>query len=123
MVILSGKCGDNAYFKLYNDGLLEISRTGELYSYKSDMAPWYKYIVTEVRISDGITGIGARDFYGLSMLTKVKLPNTLVSLYSGAFANTGITEIIIPNTIRNYRFFVCFFSIKNICDPVTHRFV
>ena len=101
MVILSGKCGDNAYYKLYNDGVLEISGTGDLYSYIKDHAPWYNYVVREVRIFDGITKIGVKDFYGLSMLTKVKLPNTLTSIDSAAFTGSGITEITIPKSLQS----------------------
>ena len=66
MVILSGKCGDNAFFNLYNDGVLEISGTGDLYSYIKDQAPWYNYVVREVRIFDGITKIGPADCHILN---------------------------------------------------------
>ena len=52
-----------------------------------------------VVISEGIEEIGYKTFYGCSNLVNVQLPSTLKSIYSFAFAETGVTNINLPNRV------------------------
>lgn len=89
-ILLTGSCGDNATFNLYDDGLLEILGTGKMTTYTdATLVPWnaYRTNITKINIAEGITLIG--DY---------------------SFKNTQITEIIIPSSvqyIRPYSFHLC----------------
>ncbi len=91
---LEGTCGNGVSYKLTVDGILTISGEGEIYSYPAGNTPWSNYIsgtgdyiIKEVRILNGVTGIGTRAFYGCSSLTTVTLPESLTTISDRAFAN------------------------------------
>lgn len=56
--------------------------------------------LTEVILPDSVERIGAVAFMGCTALTKITLPPYLRILEQGAFANTGITEITVPRSVK-----------------------
>ena len=97
--ILSGTCGDNAFFVLNDDGLLHVYGSGEM----SDFAtPWsvVHSQIKNVTIGDGITSVGNSSFAGCSNIVNVELPNTLIRIGDNAFSNCeGLVSINIPSNL------------------------
>lgn len=59
----------------------------------------YASYLKKVVIDDGITVIEDSAFYALSNLASVTLPDTLVSIGDGCFANSGLTSAVIPGGV------------------------
>lgn len=61
----------------------------------------------KIEIPETVTNISASAFYGCSSLKSIQLPSNLNTIGSEAFSNTGVTQIIIPNTVEamGYRAF------------------
>ena len=102
-IILTGSCGDNATFNLYDDGLLEILGTGAMtnYSYYSDV-PWYNASFTRATIANGITTVGELAFNGCTGLTSITIPDGVTSIGNYAFYDcTGLTSVTIPDSVTS----------------------
>ena len=90
--ITSGQCGDNMYWRLYSNGLLEFTGWGEMYSYQpndSGRAPWFslRAAVKKVTFDEGILNIGDSAFYHCYNLAEAPVfPSSLESIGSYAFA-------------------------------------
>ena len=84
---ITGKCGENATY-LYNKNTktLTISGTGVIDSTDGNF-PSSDSIVSLV-IKDGITGIGACVFSGCENLKDIVIPDSVVSICKGAFADS-----------------------------------
>ena len=115
----SGTCGENAEWFLDDEGTLTITGRGAIDSYTFDHqgyysgdgyygkgttdAPWFD-LRTEVKslvIEEGIVRIGAYDFYEMTNLTSVSLPNTLEIIDNEAFYTCkSLRNIELPNSIR-----------------------
>ncbi len=112
-VVASGTCGQGVSWTLDSSGLLTISGTGSIDNYSYSNQPWYPYrsSVTAVSVSDGVTAIGDRAFYGFSALTKVTIPSSVTSIGGYAFYNcTSLTNVTIPTSVTiigNYAFHGC----------------
>ena len=130
-IILTGSCGDNATFNLYDDGLLEILGTGGMKDYGNyTTIPWYNYRnkikaitfaekitsigqyafygctgLTSITImGNGVTSIGQYAFYGCTGLTSITIPDSVTSISGWTFFGcTGLTNITIPNSITSIR--------------------
>lgn len=119
----SGKCGDNAYWALYNDGTLYISGTRAMsnpYYYKD--VPWYYYrsIIKSVTISNGVTTIGDFAFIDCSNLESVKIGNSVTTIGDFAFSGcTSLTSITIPDSVTSFgnRAFEDCTNLTNIVIP------
>lgn len=96
LVIASGKCGENAEYSLYDDGLLIIDGTGAMYAYtgNSNKAPWQNADVKSVIVSGGITSIGNYAFYNCLSLNKVHLCASVASVSDTAFLYCPTLESI-----------------------------
>ncbi|GEM_PF-647919 len=97
----SGKCGDNVYWNLYNNGTLKIYGNGKMYnySYYKD-TPWYYYTILQVKISDGVTSIGDNAFNYCRRLSKVTIPNSVTSIGEEAFDDCNrLTSVTIPDSV------------------------
>lgn len=97
----SGICGENLTWKLEAQNLLVISGTGKMqdYTYKSEM-PWYSYIndIKEVVLEEGVTTIGDYAFYGMTNLTSIKIPESVVWIGKYSFKNSiALNEVILPS--------------------------
>lgn len=98
----SGKCGENVYWSLSDDGVLSITGSGKMYDYDySHSVPWYAYrsSVKSVEIQNGITNIGDYSFAWCSFLEKIQIPNTVTVIGNHAFEYSGLTEATIPNSV------------------------
>ena len=74
---------------------------------------------TELAIKEGITDIGYEAFASCKALTKITLPSTLTNISSGAFRETGLNEIKLPDAleyIQSMAFYECA-SIKKVIIP------
>ena len=91
-VISSGNCGangDNVTYKLYSDGLLEITGTGAMMddtNWGSGM-PWCddRESITSVTISEGVTYIGDFAFYNCRYLVTASIPSSVTNIGDYAF--------------------------------------
>ena len=94
----------------HSKGEMIIEGTGDMEDFSSGDIPWVWYLeqITSVKISEGITSIGARsfdssfintDYYGgVSNLTSVTFPSTLKSIGMCAFAECKLlTSIDLPD--------------------------
>ena len=84
-------------------GVLVIEGSGciETYDTAEDI-PWledtYRTAVTEVRISDGITGIGEGIFLQCTALAAVDIPESVARIGTDAFGGcTALTALFLPN--------------------------
>lgn len=73
--------------------------------------------LNSVTLPEGITSIGISAFNGCSALTAINLPSSLTTIYNIAFANTGLTSIVIPEKVT----LIAQFSFDNI--PSLNTFV
>ncbi len=115
----SGTCGENITWKLYTDGELVISGTGDMDC--SDGSPWsYNGLIKSVIIGDGITSIGAYAFSSCKNLTDIAIPDTVTSIGDSAFNNCeSLKSITIPDSVTsigNCAFYYCS-SLTSITIP------
>ena len=111
-VVDSGPCGDNLTWTVYEDGLLDISGTGEMWDYDLDnirdttTASWGAYSsgLKSLRLNRGITKIGKYAFWRCSGFTGgLTIPNSVTSIGSSAFEGcSGFTgSLTIPNSVTS----------------------
>ncbi len=108
-VIYDGTCGGNVTWALYDNGTLVLSGNGATNEftygkYSANAAPWslYRADIKKVVIGNGVTSIGDFAFYGCSNLTSVefKADSALTTIGVGAFGYTGITDIVLPASVK-----------------------
>ena len=108
--VASGKCGTNLTWIYWDNGLLEISGTGEMYNYPTYStvvengtsttyyidAPWYEYreSITAIKIGSGATSIGTEAFKDCAALVSVEVPNNITTIGKGAFQGCSSLESI-----------------------------
>ena len=120
-----GECGTGLTWS-YDEGVLEISGTGNMADFTIGGRPWEsrKDMITKAVIGAGVTHIGANSFLSCGSLAEVTLPAGLVSIGEsaftycralssltlpeglqsigrGAFAQAGLHEITIPDTVAS----------------------
>lgn len=84
---ITGKCGDDLYWSLTEDGDLFLYGSGEMYDYRLEAAPWYgaRRVIRSVTTGDGVTKIGESAFSDCAVLLSVSLSGTVQSLGSKSF--------------------------------------
>ena len=99
-----GKDGANLKWKLNTEGLLTISGKGEMMSYSfEDPAPWNEYVdsVTHVTLTNGVTSIGEKAFWGCKNLSSLDIPKSLISIEDDSFSHCeNLSEIYLPDGIE-----------------------
>lgn len=99
---ISGSCGANLTWTLYNDGELIVEGTGAMSNYSMDTSPWaiYSESITKATIKEGVTTIGDYAFQGCTALTSASLPTGLTSIGKYAFQRCeALVTINIPTTV------------------------
>ena len=115
--MLSGSCGDNAYWEIFSDGILSITGSGEVAS-----TPWrsYEELINSIEVNSGITKLCSWAFSSCENVYEVSLPSTLEVIEYGAFAGCHkLTAINIPQkvtAIESSTFSECV-SLSNISLP------
>ncbi len=125
---IANKCGDNLYWE-YNNHVLTISGTGDMYDYEYDYisttAPWSDETIYEVVVNEGVTSIGDYAFTDELFLSEVSLPDSLIEIGRGAFEYTFIESIYIPKgvtTIYLNTFYCCVCLTDFEVDPQNESF-
>ena len=101
-IVDSGTSNDMSW-NLNGNGVLIISGTGNMPDYSSTSQPWYKYreSIKQVKIGDGITGIGNYAFSGCTNLTSVTIPGNVTSIGKRAFGGCkALEELTIPEGVK-----------------------
>ncbi len=103
--IASGNCGDSVTWVLYEDGLLEISGTGDMWNDRSNDWSNYGDKIKTVNIQDGVTSVGDWAFGGDNRYTKlesVHLPDSIQRIGKNAFYRcTGLKgELVLPANLK-----------------------
>lgn len=96
-------CGDQLGWAL-DGSTLYITGTGDMYDFPAG-APWasYRYTITQVVISDGVTSVGAYAFQDYDALSAVSFGNSLVSVGKDAFSGCdGLSAITLPATFKKF---------------------
>ena len=90
----SGDCGPNLKWAV-NNGVLEITGSGDMNNYSFGSAPWYEYSseINTITISSDCTSIGNYAFVNCSNLTKVDLSNATKLKVIGDGAFTGESNL------------------------------
>ena len=99
-VVISGMCGNNVRYTLYDDMSLLISGTGDMTS-----SPWtasYSKDIKTVIIEEGVTKIVYAAFWDCSGITSVTIPTSMTSIDQYAFEGCrGLTSIMIPEGVTS----------------------
>lgn len=104
-IIESGRCGNNIFYSLNEEGTLTISGSGEMYNYEYMnhyyISPFYSNKnIKKVIIFEGITSIGKAVFFNCSALISVSMPQSIKAIKNSAFRTcTAITSISIPDSV------------------------
>ena len=95
-IIDSGTCGENLTWTLTDDGVLEISGTGDMDKYGIWGSPWYSYKshITTVVVNDGVTSVGSYAFEACENVTTINIPNSVNKIGQGAFRECTVLEAI-----------------------------
>lgn len=98
--VKSGKCGDNVFWILDNDGTLTISGTGKMYNQNKNYNPEYKEYAKKVIISEGVTEIGSYVFSHCYNITDITMTNSVDSIGKCAFYYcTSLKNIVLSDNI------------------------
>ena len=96
-------CGDNLEWS-FDNGVLTISGTGEMYDYGMDETPWMQYndAISGITVSEGVTSIGDYAFCS-SAVSEVILPESLLELGDEVFFDCpNLEHIEIPSGVRSF---------------------
>ena len=116
-IVATGECGDNTYWRLYGNGVLYISGTGDISS-----NPWQDYTeqIKGIYIANGVTGIGRRVFQGCDNLRVVSVPGSASWIGYGAFDGcTSLEYLSLSEGIEGFDYYAfnnCS-SLKNVTIP------
>lgn len=114
--MLSGTCGDNAFWEISESGVLTISGSGEVVTRSPEGwpdIPWEgrESLIKTIVIENGITTTGDAAFSNCYRLTSVNLPTTLKEIGSEAFGRcSALTTISLPEGLTEigyYAFYEC----------------
>ena len=116
-ILQYGKCGNDVYYAICDDGEAALYGTGATYDYTFHDSVFYQNgQIKEIVLSNGIAGLGDRLFYHCANAETVSLPATLTSIGDSAFAQedaaigytAGLTSVTIPQAvtaIQSYAFY------------------
>ena len=98
---ISGKCGDDVVWRLYETGELVISGSGQMYDYTLDnKAPWADGNITKIKILSGVTSIGNSAFANCKNAESVTIAASVNRIGSKAFYNCkALTSVDVPSGV------------------------
>lgn len=103
-----GKNGDNLTWTVYDDGVLEISGSGEMkdYTVRGGGGPWsaYNEYINSIVICDGVESIGSSFYYKLSNISSLFCTSTLKHIDNDAFWGLKIESIYFDGSISEWMF-------------------
>ena len=103
--LIKGSCGEHIDYVLRVNGTLQLEGTGQMYSYDLTELPWadYRDRIQVIDISEGVTGIGEKVFYGCTGVTTVTLPKSLLDVGNQAFDGCRLRTVVVKSlTPQNY---------------------
>ena len=107
-ILASGKCGEDAYWTLGENGVLVISGNGKTEDWISDWvlsgsrAPWVaqRDSIKAVEIKQGISSIGTDAFYSCKNLTSITIPSSVTEIRDEAFWECeNLVSATIPSSV------------------------
>lgn len=136
-ILQYGKCGNDVYYTICDDGEAALYGTGATYDYRtgiifvtdvsSERSVFYKNInIKKITISDGITRVGNGLFEDCPNAEAVSLPSSLTEIGIGAFfisVNTsdighGLQQLTIPSTVKSLEAYAfCDTAITDVIIP------
>ena len=89
-----GTCGDNVSWKLYDDGTILISGTGEMSQF--DTMPWSEHMdeILGVAVADGIESICDNAFSDALNIRSISLADSVKSIGNNAFKNCAVIKSV-----------------------------
>ncbi len=103
-ILLEGSCGKTVKFTLTKSGVLTLTGTGSTESYHSQKFPaWSDYTeyIKEIRVEEGIEGLGGMIFRNCTGVKVVSLPESLTSIGQRAFGGcVSLKELILPANVK-----------------------
>ncbi len=130
--VTGGDTGECTWLCDPNTSSLTISGNGKMGSYeKSFDTPWCSFSdeIKYIYIENGVTNVGKKAFMSISNLEKVFLPETILEIEEGAFANDEkLKDIYIPSkceTIadRSLGFSYLYPDVDDITGILDHDFL
>lgn len=124
-VIDSGKCGENVFWKYYENDALVFTGYGEMLEYYDDvwyiasnvLIPWHPYaqMIKTIVIADGITTIPAFAFLDCKTVKSITIPESVRKIGHCAFEHWNDYEgLVISNSVSelgNMVFHSCSFNV------------
>ncbi len=70
----------------------------------------------KIELNEGLTNIGALTFYNCTALTQITIPSTVTNLENRAFKGSGLTSVVVPDTVTKtgYEVFMNCASLKEV---------
>ena len=98
----SGQCGENVYWKLYDNGVLSVSGTGAMYDYDDEDFPFAGYSITDIIIGDGVTTVGDNIFNSCNSVKSIIIPDGVTKIGEAAFSFCiRLKRVIIPDSVES----------------------
>lgn len=98
-ISFTGRNGAALYWSLGKDGSLTVEGKGSIPDFYNMETPWeaFKQSIKSVIIDNGITGIGAKAFWGCRELKCAEIPDSVKIIHYGAFEDCcSLEKVIIP---------------------------
>ena len=110
--LMDGRCGENVKWVLTQNNTdtskptytLAITGTGAMADKRYDNQPWNwaRKLITKIEINEGVTAIGAYNFFECSKLVDVKIPDSVTSIGESAFKYCdNLTSVTLPNRVTS----------------------
>ena len=100
----TGRCGDKATYRLYDEGVLVVSGSGAIWDYffYASFEGTKRDTIKCITIEDGITSIGYHEFVNCDNLGSITIPNSLTSIAEYAFFScNNLASVTIPDTVTS----------------------
>ena len=88
---VSGTCGVAVTWKMLDANTIEISGTGEMEDYLSEvLPPWHMHPITSVIVTEGVRRIGKRAFSANTQVKSVSYPECCLIIPDDTFAGNPV---------------------------------